>query len=173
PWGLPSGQHSSRQLVDASAGDLITLPYLGAASKPVREELALFEMRGDIIQADRFSALGIRDGMLKISGLAGGDYELWLKRTGERIRIRVVDGAVLGNHVLGKLRYLELPLLGPVQIAAITADEEDVTIRLRDVSPFTRVHVFATRYQPAFSAFADLARVRDPELSGVCPAHAE
>src|SRR5207302_10692005 len=65
-WALPFDQHTYRQLVDASAGDLITLPYLGAASKPVREELALFEMRGDIIQADRFSALGIRDGMLKI-----------------------------------------------------------------------------------------------------------
>src|SRR5437588_1948252 len=58
-------------------------------------------------------------------------------------------------------------------MAAITADEEAVTIRIRDASPFTRVHVFATRYQPAFSAFGDLARVRDAELSGVYPAHAE
>src|SRR5207253_5436071 len=48
-----------------------------------------------------------------------------------------------------------------------------VTIRLHDDSPFTRVHVFATRYQPAFPAFANLARVRDAELSGVYPAHAE
>src|SRR5205823_7492743 len=53
------------------------------------------------------------------------------------------------------------------------ADADNVTIRLRDVSPFTRVHVFATRYQPAFQVFADLAKVRAAELSGIFPAHAE
>src|SRR5207245_9764912 len=77
------------------------------------------------------------------------------------------------SFVLGKLRDLELPMLKPVQIAAISADDEQVTIRLRQVSPFTRVHIFATRYQPNFSAFTNLSRVRDRELSGVYPAHAE
>jgi hypothetical protein len=172
-WTLPSDRHTYRQLVDARAGDVISLPYLGTAPKPAREELALFEMLGAVIRADRFDALGIHDGMLELRGLAAGDYDLWLKQAAERIRIRVVDGPVQGNYVLGKLRYLELPALRPVQIAAITTDAEQVQIRLRDVSPFTRVHVFATRYQPAFSAFADLSRVRDAELSGVYPAHAE
>src|SRR5205807_2668230 len=169
-WNLPLDQHTYRQLVDAKAGDVITLPYLGVSAKPAREELALFEMRGDTIEADRFDALAVNDGMLDVRGLAGGDYDLWLKRTGERIRIRVVDGSVVGRHVLGKLRYLELPLLKPVQIADISADADAVTIRLRDASHFTRVHVFATRYQPAFSPFADLAKVRDAELSGTHPA---
>jgi hypothetical protein len=172
-WSLPLDRHTYRQLVHAKAGETVALPYLGAATKPARDELALFEMRGDVIQADRFEALGIKDGVLELHKLAAGDYDLWLKPSGERIRIRVVHGPVESNHVLGKLRHLELPLLKPVQIAAISADADQVTIRLRDVSPFTRVHVFATRFQPAFSAFADLAKVRDRELSGVYPAHAE
>jgi hypothetical protein len=172
-WALPLDRHSYRQLVHARAGDVITLPYLGTAAKPARDEMALFEMVGDIVRADRFDTLAIHEGMLELRGLPAGDYELSLKRTGERIRIRVVDGPEQGNHILGKLRYLELPTLKPVQITAIAADGDDLTIRLRDVSPFTRVHVFATRYQPAFSAFADLGRVRDAELSGVYPAHAE
>jgi hypothetical protein len=172
-WNLPEDRHTYRQLVDARAGDAIALPYLGTAAKPTHDELALFEMVGAVIRVDRFEALAIQDGLLELRGLAAGDYDLWLKRSGERLRIRVVDGPVEGNHVLGKLRYLELPALKPVQIAAINADANQVTIRLRDVSPFTRVHVFATRYQPAFSSFADLARVRAAELSGVYPAHAE
>src|SRR5262249_4621921 len=172
-WSLPLDRHTYRQLVHAKAGDTVALPYLGAATKPPRDEPAFFEMRGAVIQADRFDAIGIKDGMLEIHKLAAGDYDLWLKRTGDRIRIRVVDGPVESNHVLGKLRHLELPLLKPLQIAAISADADQVTIRLREVSPFTRVHVFATRFQPAFSAFADLAKVRDRELSGVYPAHAE
>src|SRR5207248_643104 len=99
--------------------------------------------------------------------------DLWLKRTGERIRLRVVAGPVQDNYVLGKLRYLELPGLKPVQIADVRAGANQVTIQLRNVSPFTRVHLFATRYQPAFSPFANLRRVRDAEPSGVYPAHAE
>jgi hypothetical protein len=179
-WTLPLDRHTYRQIVQAKAGEAINLPYLGAAAKPTREELALFEMQGDIIQSDRFNALSIKDSMLELQNLAAGDYDLWLKRNGQRIRIRVVEGSVarFGDQsasafVLGKLRYLELPMLKPVQIAAITADADQVAIRLRDVSPFTRVHVFATRYQAAFSAFGNLSRVRDAELSGVYPAHAD
>src|SRR5439155_4173861 len=155
------------------AGERISLPYLGSAAKPTRDELALFEVQGEVLRADRFDALNIKDAALELQGLLAGDYDLWLKRSGDRIRIRIVDGTVQGDHVLGKLRYLELPGLKPIQIAAITPDPEQVSIHLRDVSPFTRVHVFATRYQPAFSAFANLSRVRDAELTGIYPAHAE
>jgi hypothetical protein len=45
-------------------------------------------------------------------------------------------------------------------------------VRLR-ASKYARVHIFATRYQPAFSAFTDLAKVRDAELSGMIPGHAD
>jgi hypothetical protein len=172
-WELPHDRHTYRRLVHAKAGETVTLPYLGTAPAPTREELALFEMRGDLIRADRFDALAIRDGLLELRGLPAGDYDLWLKRSGERIRVRVVDGPVLAGHVLGRLRHLQLPALKPVQIASIAAAADTLTLRLRDVSPFTRVHVFATRYRPAFEPFADLARVRDAELGGVYPAHAE
>lgn len=172
-WVLPSDRHSYRQTIHAKAGELIRLPYLGSANKPSRDELALFEVQADLIRADRFGALAIKDSMLELQGLTAGDYDLWLKRNAERIRIRIADGTVQGDHLLGKLRYLELPGLKPIQIASITSDDEQVSIRLLDVSPFTRVHIFATRYQPAFSAFDKLSHVRDAELTGIYPAHAE
>ena len=172
-WALPLDHFTYRQLMHAQAGEVITLPYLGSADKPAHEDLALFEVRGDVIRADRFAALSIRNGLLELKGLAPGDYDLWLKRQGERIRIRVVAGPVVGHYVLGQLREVQLPGLKPVQIAAITADADEVAVRLQDISPFTRVHIFATRYQPAFSAFADLSKVRGAELEGILPAHAE
>jgi hypothetical protein len=172
-WTLPMDHHSYRQVVHSRAGEVIALPYLGAAAAPSREELALFEMRGAVIQADRFDAMAIRDGMIEIRDLPAGDYDLWLKRTGERIRVRVVDGPLVAGHALGRLRHLQLPGLKPVQIAAVTADADNVTIRLHDVSPFTRVHVYGARYLPAFSPYTNLGRVRDSELKGVYPAHAE
>ena len=168
-WTLPLNRHTYRQVIHAQAGEVIAVPYLGTLEKPIRTDLALFEMRGTTIYSDRFDALSLKDGMVEIAGLTPGDYDLFLKTTGDRIRIRVVDGKNEAGYVLGKLRHLELSKLKPVQVANITTDDENVTIRLRDFSTFTRVHVYGTRYMPAFSAFADLGRVRDIGLAGQLP----
>jgi hypothetical protein len=130
-------------------------------------------MRGETFYADRFDKLSIKDGMVEAAGLAAGDYELLLKELGQRIRVRVADGEVRAGYVLGTLRHLQLPGLKPAQIANVNADEEFVSVRLRDHSAFTRVHVYATRYLPAFSCFHDLAKVRDVELEGAFPLHTE
>src|SRR4029079_6153449 len=132
-------------------------------------EFALFEMIGGNIRADRFSAIGVNNGQIDIRGLAAGDYDLFLKRSGERIRIRVVAGTTHAGHILGSVRHMQLPGLKPVAVESVKSDNDAVTIKLRDESKFTRVHVFATRYQPAFNAFTNLSSVRDAELGGVIP----
>ena len=58
-------------------------------------------------------------------------------------------------------------------IQSVTSDADALVVRLRDQSKFTRIHIFATRYQPAFNTFANLSKVRDAELGGVLPGHAE
>lgn len=172
-WDLLTDRHTYRQLVHVKAGEPVTLPYLGTAGKPDRGELALFEVRGSDIRADHFEMIAVRNGMIEVRDLAPGDYDLHLKQTGEKVRVRVAAGDEVAGHLLSPVRHLERPLLKPVQIEAVTADPEHLTIRLRDASKFTRVHVFATRYVPAFSAFADLGTVRDAELEGMIPARAE
>ncbi|HLW68067.1 MAG TPA: hypothetical protein VKS79_22305, partial [Gemmataceae bacterium] len=140
---------------------------------PTHEDFALFEMRGGTIGADSFGSLAANGGLLEIRDLPAGDFDLWLKQTGERIRIRVVDGPVKSGYVLGKIRHMQLPALKPATISGIETTPDDVIVRLRDVSNFARVHIFATRYEPAYTAFGDISRVRDAELGGVLPAHAE
>ena len=124
-------------------------------------------MRGATIQADRFDALAIGDGMIEITGLKAGDYDLWLKETGERIRIRVADGPLQAGYVLGKLRHLQLPALKPVQIAGIASDADTVTIRLRDFSNFTRLHVYA---HPLHAGVLRLRRPRQSARRRTCKA---
>src|SRR5262249_16648007 len=84
-WPLPFDHHTYRHVVHAKAGDLVTLPYLGSANAPTRDEFALFELRGTLVKSDMFDALAIKDGMIEIKGLPAGDFDLWLKRSGERI----------------------------------------------------------------------------------------
>ncbi len=121
-------------------------------------------MRGATIDADRFDALAINDGMIEITGLAAGDYDLWLKETGTRIRlrIRVADGTMKAGYVLGKLRHLQLPALKPVQIAGIVGDAENVT---DPPARFLEVHPLA-RLWHALSA--GLQRLRRPQPGARC-----
>src|SRR5262249_16114990 len=139
-WNLPTDRHTYRQVIHAKAGDTVMLPYVGTVAAPTHEDFALFEMRGSVLLADRFDALATNDGLLELRDVAAGDYDLWLKQTGERIRIRVVDGPVKNGYVLGKIRHMQLPALTPVTITKIVSDAEFVTVHLRDASKFARVH---------------------------------
>jgi len=58
---------------------------------------------------------------------------------------------------------LEVRGANPLQIASLTAGEKAITIRLANSNKSSRVHVFATRQQPAFRAFKKFATVTDAE----------
>ncbi len=172
-WDIVQDRHTYRQLLHAKLGEVVTVPYLGKAARPTSEELALFEVQGANIRADKFDAISFSQGRIELKGLAAGDYDLWLKRTGEKIRVRVSDATAQDGYLLGKMRQLQLAGLKAVQIESITADAKDLVVQLRDASKFARVHVFATRYQPAFSAFNHFGAVRDAEPDGLYPLQAD
>lgn len=172
-WTLPKDLHTFRQVLHSKAGEIVTLPYLGSSKEAVRAELALFELRGESIAVDRFESMTIVNGLIELKNLPAGDFDFWYKPANHKIRIRVVEGESADGWVLGRTRFMRLPALPPIQIESIVGGEADIAIQLRNASKFARVHVFATRYQPAFSAFADLSKVRDAELDGVYPAQAQ
>ncbi len=170
-WNLPTDHFTYRTVMHAKAGDVVAVPYSGA--EPARADLALFEMLGNTIKSDKFEAISVAKGFLELKGLVAGDYDLWLKRQGERIRVRIVAGPAVTGYVLGPIRDLQLPGLPPAAIAGITTDGDAVKVQLTNASKFARVHVFATRYLPAYSAYGDLAKVQDQGLDGVYPGHAD
>src|SRR6185436_11186128 len=152
-WNLPEDHFTYRSVIHAKAGEVVAVPYTGL--EPTRTDLALFEMIGSTIKADKFDAIGVAKGFVQLKGLAAGDYDLWLKRNGERIRIRIVDGPKVDGYVLGAIRHLQLPGLTPAAIASISTDGDSVKVQLSNASKFARVHVYATRYLPAYSAYGD------------------
>lgn len=168
-WSLPLDRCTYRQVVHVKSGDAFVLPYAGSAKEPSRSEFALFRVIGTSIIDDLYSSIRVGNGGVEIPGLTPGDYDFILKRTGETVRIRVVDGPVQNGYLLGSLRHLEVNPLKPVRIAAITPTDENVVIKLADASKYARVHVFATRYTPGDAAFNRFARIRDGELRGVMP----
>src|SRR5262249_18381224 len=51
-WYMTQDRHTYRSELNAKAGDTISVPYLGAAGEPSRDDLALFELRGDTYSID-------------------------------------------------------------------------------------------------------------------------
>jgi hypothetical protein len=180
-WNFAGDRHTYPGTLQGRAGEPIALPYLpdggldlrkgagaanpagGKAPALPRDEVSLLELRGDIFVADRFENLSVRDGLLVADKLPAGDYDLYLKSTGARIRLRVAPGTALGRFVVGPLRQLETPALAAVQVESVAATDESLKIQLRNASKYTRLHIFATRYLPEYDAFALLSRVRGPE----------
>ncbi|HYW79952.1 MAG TPA: hypothetical protein VE890_10275, partial [Thermoguttaceae bacterium] len=162
-WNLLDDAHTYHRSVHGKEGTPIELPYMGSREKPTRDELSLVELRGDTFVADRFEAMSIADGMLRVENLPPGDYDLLLKSSGTRVRVRIAAGQEREGYVLGKHRQLELGGRQPLQIARVDTDDEALSVRLHHASRFARLHVFATRFQPAYSAFGNLTVVADTE----------
>ena len=162
-WSLLTDRHSYHQSVHGRVGQPLELPYMGASEVPLRSELSLIEVRGGTFVADRFKVLRLRNGMLRIRGLSRGDYDLLFKRTGRRVRLRIADGEEQQGYVFGNARHLEVRGSDALQIAKIEIEDDRLRIQLANANEFTRVHVFATRYQPAFSVYSKLGRVADAE----------
>ncbi len=162
-WQLVKDGHSYLGSVHGVAGEPIELAYMGRGGEPERSQLSLLEVRGDTFVADRFDAITVRNGLVVVQGLARGDYDLLIKDQAARIRLRVAEGTERDGYVLGDTRQLEVRGAKPLQIERIDANDKQLTIQLRNATKFARVHVWASRYQPAYSAFAHLGRVRDME----------
>jgi len=162
-WPLERDEHTYYQTVHGRTGEPIVLPYMGSAQQPQRDELSLLELRGEGFLADRFDALTMDAGLLCMTGLKAGDYDLWLKKSHQHIRLRVTAGEVADGHVLGRDRQLEIRDASPLQISRVEATAEALAIRLSNASKVARVHVFGTRYCPAFAPYGNLAKVGDAE----------
>ena len=155
-WPLGGDRHSYPRSLHGRAGAPIRIPYMGAQAKPSRDEVSFLERRGDTFLKDWFDALSIQNGFLVIQDVPAGDYDLLLKDTGERIAVRLTAGEEAEEHVLSKNRHLQVRNPKPLQIAAVSADKDTLTVRLENASKFARVHVFATRYMPDYHAYAGL-----------------
>lgn len=162
-WRLPVDEHAYSGSLHGKTGDTLTIPYLGSLGTADRSELSLLELRGGTYLADRFSHIAVKNGLVSITGLPVGDYELYLKWAAQRVQVRVTAGETLSGFHVGANRQLETKLLAPVQISGTVAEKETLRIQLRNVSKFTRVHVYASRYLPEYSAFREFSRVRGPE----------
>jgi hypothetical protein len=145
------------------AGETLRVPIVWNAADALAEASLLETRRGQFVK-DCHAALAAADGFLELRGLSAGDYSLFLKTEGREIAVRVTQGDVRDGYVVSDRRALELPRLAPLNVVSITPGKESVEIRLANATPFSRVHVFASRYLPAYDLFGRLGYSGTPGL---------
>ncbi|MEA3208202.1 MAG: hypothetical protein QOE70_1259 [Chthoniobacter sp.] len=154
-WTIDESGAVRPQALHGTTGDVFRVPWMGEGLQP--ERVSLLEKRGETFVKDHFAALSLAHGFLEIKGLPPGDYSLLLRDEGAEITIRVTAGAAVRNWLLSPNRHLEVRNAAPVQIESVRAAADVVAIQLRNVNPFTRLHVAAARFVPSDLRISNLA----------------
>jgi hypothetical protein len=148
------------------AGETLRLPLHGVESTSASAP-SLYELRGGVRALDATASLAMVDGVLELRALPPGDYELRLPMLDARIAVSVTAGVAHGSWFVSPTRALRSEGRSQLAIRALEASDDEVTVRLHAAAPDVRVHVFASRYQTAFSPLALSMPRRNPSSAQV------
>ena len=161
-WNLADFEDSNRlpASIHARAGEALEIPIAVPGEDPLSPaDFALLEKRAGGFVADVSDKAERKNGLLRVTGLEPGDYELHLRPSEQTISIRVtVPEAEQAGYALSKWRHLQIKNDEPLQIASLENAGGKLSVRLENGNPMARVHVVATRFVPEFS----LASLGDP-----------
>ena len=156
--------------VHAQLGESIEIPAPAGVVELSRDTVSLFEIRNNTFVADKFDSVSVDKGLITISDLSPGDYDLRLtyqevanETTSRDIKIRVTDGPQTDNVYVGKHRHLESRGSKTLHVYRVSTSKTRVRIQLENADQYTRVHVIGNRYQPAFNSYNMFANITDLE----------
>ncbi|MBL9181794.1 MAG: hypothetical protein JNN17_06615 [Verrucomicrobiaceae bacterium] len=162
-WTLEEADSTLTTAIHAIEGEVIQVPESlnrvttndGVAKVNVASPLpSLLETKAGSFTTNFGSKVESRNGLIELTGLKPGDYSLQLGN--QTISIKVTAGIQIGGWALGKHRQLELKGNSPLHITEATTDKDFITIKLANSSPFARVHVAASRFDPGSGLFGGL-----------------
>ncbi len=136
------------------AGQTIRVPYLGPAGAATRQSVSLLRLRGGVFEADAIEHTAVAGGFVELRDLTPGDYSLWLIEQDRHFTVRITAGAPRGGWTAGAGRNLEQPAKRPLHVTRTSIDGDHLVVQLANAGVDARVHVGATRYLPAYEAFA-------------------
>ena len=162
-WATAADACSLPDDLNGRAGETLRLPAaFPGAGQPAA--VSLLERRQGQFVKDWQSAVAITNGFIELANLPAGNYSLFIKPLAREILVHVTAGTEGNGYILSARRALERPRLAPLQVQDVTASQDAVEIRLANATPFTRVHVLATRYLPDYDLFARLGSTGAPGL---------
>jgi hypothetical protein len=167
-FGQREGRIDQPNALHASTEEEIKLAVSGSwAQGNERKNCSLLERKAGLYVSDLADRATHENGFLTLKGLAPGDYELFLKETGETIGIRVTAGQRRFGFVASANRILEDNRPTPLQITGLSVKNGKVRVQVANGHAFARVHLLATRYAPRFDVHNGLANQPLPNPTAV------
>ncbi|MBK8097155.1 MAG: hypothetical protein IPK26_08610 [Planctomycetes bacterium] len=162
-WSLRDAQRTLPGRRHGLAGEPLHVPLPRRDLELRRENVVLTEVRGGLPVRDRFENVAFIDGFAELRGLPAGDYLLQYPVQGHACEIAVTAGTADGAWLLGNRALEASP--SALQIVDAKFASGELQVRLAHAGADTRVHVFATRFQPAFSPYDYLTATEGGALS--------
>jgi len=157
-WMFEETDSTLSTTIHAIEGEVIRVPESGTGLQPVQPQrgarISLLSQTAGTFTSDRSANLKSENGFITITSLKPGDYSLQFGD--QTITLKVTAGTPIGGWALGKHRRLELKGNTPLHITEATSDKDFITVKLAHSSPFARVHVAASRFEPEKSLFDGL-----------------
>ncbi|MEO6752186.1 MAG: hypothetical protein ABIP85_10440, partial [Chthoniobacteraceae bacterium] len=124
-------------------------------SRALLDGVSLLRLNAGTYTADESAKVKFDGGFLVIEGLAPGDYTLRLREEKRDIAIKVSGGKPSHGWFLGASRNLEAKGAAPLHITEVATTADAITVKLANTTPFTRVHLAASRFEPGRGIFGD------------------
>ena len=115
-WNLETDGQTSYASVHSLVGNVVRIAAPPTIQNANRSQVGLFEVRQGSIVRDWFDSVVVDDGLIGITDLEAGDYQLVFKDTGKVTQIRITDGKLVGTTLLGAKRHLETRAPIPLHI---------------------------------------------------------
>lgn len=166
-WALETQDQTQNQTIHIAERTAIQIPAPAGLKTLDPKFVSLFELRQGRITHDVTDKMEIKKGVITIAGLTAANYQMRIdsptESVGGRVRhdglIRVSKGKNAQGVLVDDVRHLQTGNSQKVQIGTIVGNKSKVRIELENATENTRVHVIASRYQPAFHSFASIAAV--------------
>lgn len=158
-WVLPREQVHYPATIHARVGDVVSLPVIEAEEGS--EGYSLLEVVHGTFVRDFSSALSVQDGFATLKDLPAGDFQWVLKHSGTEVTIRVTEGAATtatAGFALSNSRNLELYNPKLLHVHPLQVDGDSLVISVDNATPHTRLHIFSSKFVPAFDVFAALGK---------------
>ncbi|MBP6601762.1 MAG: hypothetical protein KA250_08165, partial [Verrucomicrobiales bacterium] len=158
-WTMEGDRVSLPQTIHAKTGDVIEIP-IGEITAPFSpDDFAIFETRSENYLSDQFRKAAFSRGVVTLTGLSAGDYDVVVKASDRSLKVKVTDAlAVEFGYALSANRHLQLLNQKPLQISAVERKGDQIVISVLNADEQTRVHLVATRFLPEFDPFTGLDR---------------
>ncbi|MDA0658096.1 MAG: hypothetical protein O2931_01390 [Planctomycetota bacterium] len=165
-WQLLQDDRQYPSVINAPLGVELRVPIVVAAKNINGKNAAINSTTSDVSLLETVGTSFVRnmshhiqaDGReLVISGLPVGEYDLFLKATDDRIRVHVLDGTHDHATVRNSRHVVEVSPRSAALISGVDPTADKLVIRVANASASSRVHIFATHFEPAWNAFEGLA----------------